>query len=29
MILILGFDLNTSIQHIRREKQKELDNKMP
>jgi len=29
IVLLLGFELNASIQHIRREKQKEIDNKIP
>ncbi|QBZ98392.1 YihY/virulence factor BrkB family protein [Flavobacterium sangjuense] len=29
MVLLLGFDLNASIHHIKREKQKEIDNKVP
>ncbi len=29
MVLLIGFDLNASIHHIRREKQKEIDSKTP
>ncbi len=29
MVLLIGFDLNASIHHIKREKQKEIDNKIP